>query len=59
MNKFAIKMSNGDVHIIEGNYTFKEISNRIEKLNVERGTITTNLKMLRLKYIVSIELINE
>lgn len=57
MNKFEIKMDNGDIHVVESNFTIEEISNEIGKLNAERGIITMKSKILRLKHIISIELI--
>lgn len=57
MNKFEIKMDNGDIFIVEGYWTIKEIVEAINNSNVNEHFISAENEILRLKHIVSIKLI--
>lgn len=57
MNKFEIKMDNGDIHIVETPWTVKELIDLIDNLDVNKHFISTKNEILRLKNIVSIKLI--
>lgn len=57
MNKFEIKMDNGDIFIVEGYWTIKEIVEAVHNSNVNERFISAENEILRLKHIVSIKLI--
>ena len=57
MNKFEIKMDNGDIHIVETPWTVKVLVDLINTLDVDKHFISTENEILRLKNIVSIKLI--
>lgn len=58
MNKFEIKMDNGDVFYMINEWNIKEISEKINKINVETDFISDDVNfMVRVKNIKSIELI--
>lgn len=58
MNKFEIKMDDGDIFYMTNDYNIKEISEKINKVNVETDFISDDVNfMVRVKNIKSIELI--
>jgi len=60
LNKFKIKMDNGDVFFMTNELCMDDIANRIRKLDTEYGYINVGEDyLLRLNHIVSIELIEK
>ena len=60
LNKFKIKMDNGDVFFMTNELCMDDIANRIRKLDTEYGYINVGEDyLLRLYHIVSIELIEK
>ena len=60
MNKFKIKMDNGDVFFMTNERCMDDIANNIRKLNVEHGYIQVGDDyILRLNHIVYIEKLND
>lgn len=58
MNKFEIKMDNGDIFYMTNDWNIKEITDRIDKMDTELNFISDNKNFIaRLKHIKSIELI--
>ena len=58
MNKFEIKMDDGDIFYMTNDYDIKEISEKINKVNVETDFISDDVNfMVRIKNIKSIKLI--